>query len=252
MLENIENIKLLEVVSGISLRQQTYTDRWSNAFVYKVSGQSDYTFGTRVISLCAGEVLFIPKGSDYRVEQISPGESRYVLINFAGECAGAVPKVYSLEGFGDAGALGTSVARLWLFGAAGEHYKCTAVFYNLLSFLAKKESAQYAHTKHMNVIEPAMEYLKSHLFDCDLRVGELCRLCGVSDVYFRRIFKGSFGVTPQEYVTNKRMTQAAALISSGDCESVRQVAASVGYSDALYFSRLFARQYGCSPSGYQK
>lgn len=199
MIENIENIKLLEVIAGISLRQQIYTDRGSNAFVYKVSGHSDYTFGKRVISLRAGEVLFIPKGSDYRVEQISRGESRYVLINFEGEYVGAVPRVYSLEGFGDEGMLGTAMARLWLFGSTGERYKCTAVFYNLLSFLAKKESVQYAHTRRMSVIEPA-----------------------------------------------------AALISSGDCESIKQVAACVGYSDQLYFSRLFVRQYGCSPSNYQK
>ena len=250
MFENIENLKLLNVVEGVSIRQGVYTDRVSHAFVYKRSGASVYHFDGRMLELRAGELLFIPKGSSYTVRRISAEESRYVLINFDGTFSGAVPGVYSLEGFSEAGLLQTALARLWLFGGGAERYRCISVFYSILSFLAKKEGVRQEQDGGLELIRPAVDFLRGHLFDCELRVGELHRLCRVSDTYFRRIFKANFGVAPQEYVTNKRLAQAAALISGGDFRSIRQVALSVGYSDPLYFSRAFARQYGSSPSKY--
>ena len=251
MFERIENIKLISIVEGISVQQGVFVDRFSHAFVYKISGSSRYHFDGQTLELRAGELLFIPKGTTYTVKCISDEESCYVLANFDGVFAARpVPGVYSMEGFADDGLLRTGLARLWLFGGEAERYKCISVFYHILSFLAKKECARYDLMRGMEVIRPAVEHLKAHLFDCGLRVGELYRQCGVSDTYFRRIFKANFGVTPQEYVTNKRLAQAAALISGGDFDSIQQVALSVGYSDPLYFSRVFARKYGSSPSNY--
>ena len=250
MFENIENLKLLNVVEGVSIKQGMYTNRVSHAFVYKCTGASVYHFGGRTLELRAGEVLFIPKGSSYTVRRTSDEESNYVLINFDGVFFETVPGVYSLEGFLEEGLLQTGLARLWLFGAAAERYRCISVFYSLLSFLAKKEVVRQEQTGGLDLIRPAVDFLRGHLFDCELRVGELHRLCRVSDTYFRRVFKANFGVTPQEYVTNKRLAQAAALINGGDFHSIRQVALSVGYSDPLYFSRVFVRQYGSCPSKY--
>lgn len=252
MFENIEKLKLLDVVEGVSARRGEYTDRFSHAFVCKLSGESTYDFGSRILSLRAGEVLFIPKGASYTVRQTSPGESRYLLMNFDGEIAGAVPRICSLEGFTDAGLIRKDFAQLWLLGGQAERYRCISVFYNVLSLLTRMEGARYADAGRLGVIRPAVDYLREHLFDSALRPGELHRLCGVSDTYFRRIFKANFGVGPQEYVTNKRLAQAAAIISGGDFDSIQQVALSVGFSDPLYFSRMFARRYGSSPSNYKR
>ena len=250
MFEKIDNLKLIDIVEGVSVQQGAFVDRFSHAFVYKISGASRYCFDGQTLELRAGELLFIPKGSTYTVKRTSEEESRYVLANFDGEFTKPVPCVCSLEGFADVGLLRTALGRLWLFGGGAERYRCISVFYHVLSFLAKKECVRYDLMRSMEVIRPAVDHLKGHLFDCDLRVGELHRRCGVSDTYFRRIFKANFGVTPQEYVTNKRLAQAAALIGGGDFDSIQQVALSVGYRDPLYFSRVFARTYGSSPSHY--
>lgn len=252
MFGDIENLKLLNIVEGISVRQALYVDRGSHGLVYKVSGESVYDFGGRTLALKEGEVLFIPKGSSYTVKRISPEESRYVLFNFEGVCKKKVPGVYGLEGFPYVGLIGTGLARMWLFGGRAEQYKCLSVFYQVLSFLTKQENTRYADTRRWDVIRPAVEHLRKHLFDCDLCAGELCRSCGMSDAYFRRIFKSRFGVTPQEYIINKRLTQAAWIISGGEYLSIQQVALSVGYRDPLYFSRAFSRRYGVSPAQYAK
>ncbi|MBO5340100.1 MAG: helix-turn-helix domain-containing protein [Oscillospiraceae bacterium] len=250
MLNNIEDLKLIDIVQGESVARGVFKDRFSHAFVCKLSGSSTYHFEGRALELKAGELLYIPKGSSYTVMRSSQEESCYVLMNFDAVVPEAVPRNYDLEGFGDVRLLHGELARLWLLGDRAERYKCISVFYNVLSFLTKKENVGYAETKRSGLIRPAVEHLHANLFDCSLRVGELHRLCGVSDTYFRRIFKAVYGVTPQEYVTNKRLAQAAAIMSGGELHSIQQAALAVGYSDPLYFSRVFARRYGRCPTEY--
>ena len=70
----------------------------------------------------------------------------------------------------------------------------------------------------------------------------------MSDTYFRNIFAAHFGISPQAYVINKRLTQAKTIIENGDYDNLYDVALAVGYEDALYFSRVFKRKYGVAPS----
>ena len=72
----------------------------------------------------------------------------------------------------------------------------------------------------------------------------------MSDTYFRKIFKAIYGTSPHEYVTNKRLSRAESIISSGSYNSLAEVAKAVGYSDALYFSKIFSKKYGVCPSRY--
>ena len=72
----------------------------------------------------------------------------------------------------------------------------------------------------------------------------------MSDTYFRKIFKANYGISPMEYIINKRMSRAQSIITSGEYNSINEVALSVGYSDALYFSRVFSKKFGICPSKF--
>ena len=234
------------------MQKGMYTDRASHVLIFKLSGTSVYTFETERITLDAGQMLFIPRGASYRVEKNSRGESRYVLMNFEGDLRRAVPRLYDANGFADEGLIRSGLGRMWLLGGVAEHYRCLSVFYHALSFVAKRENARYSDTRRLALIRPGVEQLRERIFDPELKVGQLHRLCGVSDTYFRTLFKGNFGVGVQQYVTNKRLSQAAAILGGGDFGSVAEVARSVGYEDPLYFSRAFTRRYGISPSAYAR
>jgi AraC-like DNA-binding protein len=62
------------------------------------------------------------------------------------------------------------------------------------------------------------------------------------------------GITPLEYMTKLRMKKAEQLLSAMRNKeySVAEVAQMCGYEDALYFSRVFKKTYGCSPSNFNK
>lgn len=72
--------------------------------------------------------------------------------------------------------------------------------------------------------------------------------------YLRKLFQKEMGMTPLKYMVDLRMKKAKSMLSAAWTReySVAEVAESCGFSDALYFSRVFKKYYGCSPSEFVK
>jgi len=72
--------------------------------------------------------------------------------------------------------------------------------------------------------------------------------------YLRKLFQKEMGLTPLKYMTDLRMKKAKSMLLADWTReySVAEVAAECGFSDALYFSRVFKKYYGCSPSEFAK
>lgn len=70
--------------------------------------------------------------------------------------------------------------------------------------------------------------------------------------YLRKLFKKEVGITPLEYLTGMRMKKAEALLNAMRSEeySITEIAQMCGFDDPLYFSRVFKKNFGCSPTGY--
>lgn len=79
---------------------------------------------------------------------------------------------------------------------------------------------------------------------------EVARMCEMSPSRFCREFKAAFGVTFVEYVAVQRMLHAKRLLANPNMP-VSDVAVAVGFSDPSYFTRVFRRQEGISPSEYR-
>lgn len=84
-----------------------------------------------------------------------------------------------------------------------------------------------------------------------LTLRELANVVGLSESYFVRAFKGSFGVTPYRYVLRERVALAQTLIQNSDL-SLAEVAAPAGFPDANRMGRTFRQITGRSPTGVTK
>lgn len=99
-------------------------------------------------------------------------------------------------------------------------------------------------------VEQAVEYVHEHYGEQNLSVETICRSLGVSNAYFSTLFKKETGKTFINFLTDCRMEKAVELLLERD-EKTYMVAEKVGYSDPNYFSYVFKRKFGVSPSKYK-
>lgn len=117
-----------------------------------------------------------------------------------------------------------------------------------LSFHEKLRSAR--NRSSQSLVSRAKEYIRDHYADEELSLDDICGVLGVSNSYFSTLFKKETGNTFIGYLTDYRMDQAARLLIETN-EKSYMVAKSVGYTDPNYFSYVFKRRFGVSPSKYR-
>ena len=96
----------------------------------------------------------------------------------------------------------------------------------------------------------AINYINTNLH-LPLSVDTLCEKTGVSQPYLYRIFKQEIGVSPKQYVLEKKLSKAEKLLLSTDL-SISEISAEVGFLDVLTFSKFFAKRTGLSPTNFRK
>ena len=97
----------------------------------------------------------------------------------------------------------------------------------------------------------AIEYVKEHYGDQDLSIETICRFLNVSAAHFSTVFKKETGKTFINYLTDYRMREAVNLLLTEN-EKTYIIAQKVGYVDPNYFSYVFKKQFGMSPSKYKQ
>ncbi|WP_283680927.1 response regulator transcription factor [Parablautia sp. Marseille-Q6255] len=99
-------------------------------------------------------------------------------------------------------------------------------------------------------VQKAKEYVRGNYADEEISLDHVCESLGVSNSYFSTIFKKETGNSFIGYLTDYRMEQAARMLLETN-EKSYIIAKRVGYADPNYFSYVFKRRYGVSPSKYR-
>lgn len=129
--------------------------------------------------------------------------------------------------------------------------------YELLKkwFMDRMRSAAAAMVRgsedHTNeLIRQAKEYIDDH-FHKDVSLDDVSRELNISPYYFSKLFKEETGENFVEYVTGRRMDRAKQLLKNPE-KSIKEICVEVGYSDPNYFSRIFKKYQGVSPTEYKE
>ena len=102
---------------------------------------------------------------------------------------------------------------------------------------------------HAPRLRAALAHVSKH-FRRTIPESEVALMCNLSPSRFCREFKAAFGVTFGEYLSKYRISQAKRLLANPTI-TVADVAGAVGFTDPSYFTRVFRRQEGVSPSEYR-
>ncbi|GBF72137.1 hypothetical protein PA598K_00373 [Paenibacillus sp. 598K] len=123
------------------------------------------------------------------------------------------------------------------------------LFYQLLHEVLES-ARRYHNSQSSSVVEQAIAYMHAR---CDeaLTLDALAEMFGMKPKYFSYLFHKFTGIRPIPYLIRYRMNRARELILYSEL-SIREIAAQVGYYDPYYFSRLFKKYMGMSPSAIRE
>ncbi|MGO4184299.1 helix-turn-helix domain-containing protein [Paenibacillus sp. TAF43_2] len=99
-------------------------------------------------------------------------------------------------------------------------------------------------------INRSISYMEQHYTD-KISMGKLAEMAGMSPVAYSRLFVKITELSPVEYLGTIRMNKAKQLLSKKNTR-VKEVAAAVGFRSEFYFSRMFQRMVGVSPTIFMK
>lgn len=99
-------------------------------------------------------------------------------------------------------------------------------------------------------VERAIHLMRERLTG-NLTIGQLAEAVNLSRSHFLAVFKRMTGISPMRYFHQLKIQQACTYLDLTDWP-VKKIAGKLGYRDALYFSRVFKKEMGCSPSHYRE
>lgn len=134
----------------------------------------------------------------------------------------------------------------------GKHcYTSAELFEFYLNIFNNHNHVQQTHQKAADVYyDYAVNYIYSNLFR-QITVDEITRILGITQPYLYKIFLDKCGISPKRYITSRKLSKAKKLLKETDL-SICEVAASVGYSDSLSFSKQFKKFTNRSPKAFRK
>ncbi len=101
-----------------------------------------------------------------------------------------------------------------------------------------------------SVISKAKAYIDQN-FSKELSLDDVSRIVNISPYYFSKLFKEESGENFIEYLTKVRIAYAKELLKNPSL-SIKEICMMSGYSDPNYFSRIFKKQEGITPSEYRE
>ena len=205
----------------------------------------------RELHASSGDVILVPKGSEYSV----------TFGDFCDDTAGTVGVNFDIYGDeclspNEVEILSSPAARACVMNVERLSSAVTTVpaqfnveVYKALTALGECSDGALAHTEN-HLISPGVEYLHSHLSE-DVSLGELAAMCNVSEVYFRRLFKESFGIPPSGYRLEMRLARACEYLTYTGAP-IAEISDMLGFSDVSYFIKRFRERYSVSPGVYRE
>lgn len=101
-------------------------------------------------------------------------------------------------------------------------------------------------------VRAMINYINFNLNDPELSLKKISEHLGVNASYLSQHFNKEVGRSLPEYITDKRISQAKQLLSGDTALSVNQIASATGFTDVNYFTKVFKKQTGHTPTAFRK
>ncbi|MBR6603454.1 MAG: helix-turn-helix transcriptional regulator [Clostridia bacterium] len=211
-----------------------------------VSGSVSFETEHGAVSVCAGNLVFLPKHSRY--EAVFSNEADDYLICFDADddrFLSCTPMIL-FE------AVDLACYEKFRILSDENRYTVRTQLYNKGSFLlllnSIAELTENGGDEHSNIVKRACELLQKNE---KITIEQIAKKCAVSTSLLRQSFLEKLGISPIQYRTEMKMRQAAYLIESTNM-TVSEIAEYLSFFDAAYFCKVFRSHTGMTPTQYAK
>ncbi len=229
--------------------------------LYIAAGKAHFHFDGKEQIVTAGHmVLYRPK-EPQKYEYYGEDQTEVYWVHFTGGNVKNILRSYGLTDDKRVFYCGSGLDYQNLFRTminelqmCKENYEeVLETYLRLIFIILKRYFANATKSDNARVVEEidkATMYFNEHYSE-DISIDEYAQNNHVSVSWFIRNFKQCTGSTPMQYILSKRIYNAEILLHDSTY-NVTEIAEIVGYDNPLYFSRIFKKVKGISPSEYRK
>lgn len=231
-----------------------------NYFVmhYILLGSGKLVFGGKDYHCGPDDIFFVLPGveTEYCADKINPWY--YVYIGFNGKCAAKIMEMMKVSDMTPIihvkrdtlvrDALQDFVNEVYEYGKTS--IRVMGKLYRLFALIIEKRQPEVKLSRKESYVLAAANYINDYIGE-DVSLETIAFNIGLNVDYFCEIFKEIMGLSVKQYIIEQRMKYARGWLISSDYP-IKTIAAMVGYSDPLYFTKTFKKFFLISPTQVRK
>ncbi|MCB1841538.1 MAG: AraC family transcriptional regulator [Halioglobus sp.] len=232
-----------------------------NLLLYCVAGQGHAHCDSWSGKVAPGDALVLPQGLAHEYQASGDDPWSIYWVHFQGSAAAMFNQYLGYRENGKpltaVGVSPTLAARFREMMAVRRTGYSTHAFVHaanqlrqLLTQIAAAIRSSEASDRHSFDLERLQRFMQENI-DQPLDLDTLAATASLSKYHFATKYKALTGYSPIRHFLNMKMEHAGHLLDSSEL-SVKEIAATLGYDDPLYFSRQFSRTVGVSPRAYRR
>lgn len=243
----------------------------ANIFVFIIGGNASFCIENNYYDVSAGDILIIPANILYSARTNNFCE--YYFFHFSGEIkkADILPDLNVINNSFSFYLQNCRREQIYFDLKSSDKIAFDKIYAEIINCIEYRSYSTYcgrllidteflkimlilgeiAEKKHIYIpytLEKMIIYIRKNLTK-PIGLSDVSSQCSVSSPYAARLFKKHLNMTATEYINGEKLFYACELIKNTSM-NISEVADYLGYCDVFYFSRLFKRKFGKSPSKY--
>ena len=226
--------------------------RYSDCFVFVLTGKAEYFFGGKRQTANAGDIIYLANQSKYEIKVTDDNYTFYFVDFFFENESKTVfeNEIYSSKSFAVHQSSFKELYDLWEIGNFAEKIYCKSLMYQIYYQVVRSSLHAYVTKANRQKIERIIEYISENTQNSELSVATLSEMCGSSEVHFRRIFHQIYHISPIKFISNLRIKKAKELLTTTSMK-ISEISRICGFENQYYFAKKFKSDTHLTPTEYR-